>query len=399
MKGKKVLIGVTGSIAAYKTATLVRLLVKSGAEVKVVMTAGARDFITPLTLATLSKHPVSTSYFDPEDGSWNNHVELGMWADLFLIAPASANTLAKMASGICDNLLLAVYLSSRCPVWVSPAMDLDMWKHASTRDNIETLKRHGVVVMDPADGELASGLSGEGRMQEPEELFNKISSFFVNGLSLAGVKALVTAGPTWETIDPVRFIGNRSSGKMGIALAEELAQRGAEVTLVSGPSVSRTVHPSVRTLMVESSDEMYDRCMDNCLSADLIVMAAAVADFKIAAPAHEKIKKKGAGLDLKLVPTKDILSELGKLKKAGQTLVGFALETENEELNALDKLKRKNLDYIVLNSLKDEGAGFGHDTNRIRIFSSEGIRKDYALKSKKEVAADIIDVVAGNLKK
>ncbi|MFM2136658.1 MAG: bifunctional phosphopantothenoylcysteine decarboxylase/phosphopantothenate--cysteine ligase CoaBC [Bacteroidota bacterium] len=398
MKGKKILLGVTGSIAAYKSASLVRLLVKEGAEVRVIMTSAAKDFITPLTLSTLSGHPVLSEYYDAKDGSWNNHVELGMWPDLFLIAPLSASTLSRMAHGSCDNLLSAVYLSARCPVMVAPAMDLDMWKHAATRENLDCIIRHGVRLIPPGVGELASGLSGEGRMEEPDNILQSLHTFFVDGRSLAGVKALVTAGPTWEAIDPVRFIGNRSSGKMGFAIAEELAARGATVTLVSGPSSEQVRHTSIRRIDVESAWEMKQACDAAFKEAGLVIMSAAVADYKPENVKEEKIKKKGEGMDLHLVATTDILQEMGRLKKKDQTLVGFALETDNELANAEDKLKRKNLDFLVLNSLRDQGAGFGHDTNKVTLLSADGASKAFTLKSKKEVAKDLVEALLPAIK-
>ncbi|MFM2206648.1 MAG: bifunctional phosphopantothenoylcysteine decarboxylase/phosphopantothenate--cysteine ligase CoaBC [Bacteroidota bacterium] len=397
MKGKKILLGVTGSIAAYKSATLVRLLVKAGADVRVVMTPSAVDFITPLTLSTLSKNPVLTEYFHRGDGTWNNHVELGSWADLMVIAPLSAATLARMVGGLCDNLLIATYLSARCPVMVAPAMDLDMWKHPSVVENVERIRRHGVHLIPPASGELASGLSGEGRMEEPEIIFNTVQGFFVDGLSLSGVKALVTAGPTWEAIDPVRFIGNRSTGKMGFAIAEELAARGASVTLVSGPSSESVNHPAIRRIDVESAREMQQACDEAFGDAGLVVMSAAVADYTPEKPATRKIKKQGERMGLELVPTNDILSEMGKRKRKGQTLVGFALETENEMANAADKLSRKHLDFLVLNSLRDEGAGFGHDTNKVTLLSADGMARAFPLKSKTDVARDLVDALTATL--
>ncbi|MEY4594017.1 MAG: bifunctional phosphopantothenoylcysteine decarboxylase/phosphopantothenate--cysteine ligase CoaBC [Bacteroidota bacterium] len=397
MKGKKILLGVTGSIAAYKSATLIRLLVKAGAEVRVIMTPSAKDFITPLTLSVVSKNPVGCEYFNPADGSWNNHVDLGCWADLLLIAPLSASTLSKMAHGNCDNLLMAVYLSARCPVMIAPAMDLDMWKHFTTQNNLELLIKNGVRVILPATGELASGLVGEGRMEEPENIFNTVDSFFVNGLSLSGIKVLVSTGPTYEAIDPVRYIGNRSSGKMGFALAEELASRGAEVELVTGPTALQTMHPKINTIHVESAQEMHDACMKRFDEKKLVIMSAAVADFKPLAPADQKIKKKSASLAIELTPTPDILAAMGTKKSAQQVLVGFALETEHETENALDKLKRKNLNHIVLNSLNDVGAGFGKDTNKVTVFSANGERNDFDTQSKKEIARHLVDLISTSI--
>jgi phosphopantothenoylcysteine decarboxylase/phosphopantothenate--cysteine ligase len=397
MRGKKILLGVSGSIAAYKSAILVRLLVKAGAEVKVIMTPSAKDFITPLTLATLSKNPVGCNYFNAENGEWNSHVEYGLWADVMVIAPASANTLSKMANGACDNLLIASYLSAKCPVFFAPAMDLDMYQHPSTKENISKLLSYGNRMIAPTDGELASGLFGEGRMEEAEKIVQVLSDFFLNAQPLKGKKALVSAGPTYEAIDPVRFIGNRSSGKMGYAIAEELSRQGAEVVLVSGPTALS--HPlGVKVVKVESAAEMKAACMDNYAKMDVVVMAAAVADFKPAQSAEQKIKKKNSELDLSLVPTEDILKAMGE-KKTTQFLVGFALESENELSNAKDKLSRKNLDMIVMNSIRDNGAGFNHDTNQITVINSKGQEKTFPLKSKKDVAKDLIEIIVSSLKK
>jgi phosphopantothenoylcysteine decarboxylase / phosphopantothenate---cysteine ligase len=391
LSGKRILLGVSGSIAAYKSAILVRLLIKSGAEVKVVMTASAHDFITPLTLSTLSKNSVLT-HFTNEEGQWNNHVELGLWADAFVIAPASANTLAKMAHGICDNLLMASYLSARCPVFFAPAMDLDMLQHPSTKQNIENLTNWGNHLIHPTHGELASGLVGTGRMAEPEEILASLEKFFSSG-PLKGKKALVTAGPTHEAIDPVRFISNHSTGKMGFAIAEQLAQQGASVTLITGPTYLSKELKGVHVISVSSADEMYEASITNFKDADISVLSAAVADYKPAQKADQKIKKKDETLTLELVKTKDIAAELGKLKKNGQLIVGFALETENEQAHAEKKLISKNFDLIVLNSLNDKGAGFGHDTNKITIIDSNKKSKEFNLKSKKEVARDIVTAI------
>jgi phosphopantothenoylcysteine decarboxylase / phosphopantothenate---cysteine ligase len=391
LSGKRILLGVSGSIAAYKSAILVRLLIKSGAEVKVIMTASAHDFITPLTLSTLSKNPVLT-HFTKEEGQWNNHVELGLWADAFVIAPASANTLAKMANGICDNLLMASYLSARCPIYFAPAMDLDMLQHPSTKQNIEKLTSWGNHLIHPTHGELASGLVGTGRMAEPEEILTSLDKFFSNG-PLKGKKALVTAGPTHEAIDPVRFISNHSTGKMGFAIAEQLAQQGASVTLITGPTYLSKELKGVHVIPVSSAEEMYEASVANFKDADISVLSAAVADYKPAQKADQKIKKKDEKLTLELVKTKDIAAELGKLKTNGQLIVGFALETENEQAHAEKKLTSKNFDLIVLNSLNDKGAGFGHDTNKITIIDSNKKSKEFNLKSKKEVARDIVTTI------
>lgn len=390
--GKKILLGVSGSIAAYKSATLIRLLVKSGAEVKVIMTPSAHDFITPLTLATLSKNPVLTEFNHGSEGLWNNHVDLGLWADLLVIAPASANTLAKMAHGICDNLLQAVYLSARCPVWVAPAMDLDMWAHPATTGNLHTLQSHNVSILEPNSGELASGLVGQGRMAEPEEIFAKISAWAHGTQSLQGQTILITAGPTYEAIDPVRFIGNHSSGKMGYALAEEFASRGATVQLISGPTHLHTKNPAITVYAVTSAEEMYLKAMDLFPTAQIAVLAAAVADYRPATVADQKIKKSDNDLSLQLVKTRDIAASLGAIKKPHQKMVGFALETENAEANALGKLNSKNFDLIVLNQLGNPGVGFGYDTNKITILTKTD-KKDFSLKSKTAVAADIANAI------
>ena len=391
LNGKKVLVGVTGSIAAYKTAFLVRLLVKEGASVKVIMTHAAKEFITPLTLSTLSKNPVLFDFSAGATGEWNNHVELGLWADMMVIAPASANTISKMATGACDNLLLATYLSARCKVYLAPAMDLDMLKHPATVENLEKVKSFGNVIIPPGHGELASGLTGEGRMAEPEEIVHFLSNELKKDLPLAGKKALVSAGPTYEAIDPVRFIGNHSSGKMGIAIAEELARKGADVKLVCGPSAVQLKNNAVSRIDVISADDMFEACMREFASADIAVMCAAVADYKPATVADQKIKKSSASRTIELVPTKDVLAELGKMKKEKQLLVGFALETESEQANAKSKLERKNLDMIVLNSLRDAGAGFRGDTNKISIIDKHNKTYNFELKSKAEAAADIVN--------
>lgn len=392
LNGKNIILGVSASIAAYKSAYLTRLLVKAGAEVRVIMTPASTDFITPLTLSVLSRHPVLTSFSSEKDGEWNNHVELGLWADLMLIAPASANTIAKMANGLCDNLLLGVYLSARCPVYLAPAMDLDMYKHGSTLENLQKLRKRGNTVLDPGTGELASGLVGEGRMAEPEEIMAFLESDLKVKAPLHGLKALVTAGPTHEAIDPVRFIGNHSSGKMGFAIAEELARKGAEVTLVCGPNALQTKHQLIRRIDVVSALEMREAGLKAFAEADIAVLAAAVADYR---PKHRealKIKKQGDGAPvLELEQTADILAELGLKKSPHQILVGFALETDSELENASRKLKQKNLDFIVMNSLRDEGVGFGADTNKVTILDKHNKKEEFELKQKTDVARDIVE--------
>jgi len=391
LQGKKILLGITGSIAAYKSVYLLRLLVKAGAEVKVVMTASAQDFVSSLTLSTLSKNPVLTDLFDEQ--SWANHVMLGRWADLMLVAPLSCNTLSKMANGQCDNLLLAVYLSATCPVAVAPAMDEDMWLHPATKDNLKKLESYGNKIIPVEKGDLASGLHGEGRMAEPEQIIEYISSGFFLTRRLTGKKAMVTAGPTYEPIDPVRFIGNHSSGKMGIAIAQELQNRGADVTLILGPSSRPVSLNGMKVIKVTTAEEMYHACNEVFEKSDIAVMAAAVADYTPAQKASGKIKKKEATMTLELTKTKDILNALGEKKKNGQVLVGFALETNNEKEYAREKLVKKNADLIVMNSLQDEGAGFGHDTNKITIFGKNGQEFGFEIKSKQEVARDIVDTL------
>lgn len=392
LENKNIILGVCGSIAAYKSAILVRLLVKAGANVKVILTADAANFITPLTLATLSKNPVYTQYFDAETGVWSNHVELGLWADFMVVAPASANTLAKMATGICDNLLSAVYLSAKCPVFVAPAMDLDMWKHESTQQNIEKLVSYGNQVIPPGDGELASGLYGAGRMAEPEEILSFLNEAAKKGLPLLGKKVLVTAGPTYEAIDPVRFIGNHSSGKMGFAIADVFAALGAEVTLITGPTAEKT-SSTLKRIDVVSAADMLTACERAFPQTDIMVMSAAVADYTPVTAADQKIKKNSAAFSLELKKTTDILATLGQVKSATQILVGFALETEHEEAYAKAKLSKKNLDLIVLNSLNDKGAGFKVNTNKITIFNKAGEKTVFETKSKTEVAKDICNEI------
>lgn len=389
LEGKNIVLGVCGSIAAYKSASLVRLLVKAGANVQVVMTPDATNFITPLTLSTLSKNPVYHEYFEPETGQWNNHVELGLWADIIIIAPASANTIAKMAGGLCDNLLTAVYLSAKCPVYFAPAMDLDMWKHDTTTHNVGQLQSYGNILIPPGSGELASGLQGEGRMAEPEDIMAFITADIKKKLPLVNKKALVTAGPTYEAIDPVRFIGNHSSGKMGFAIADELAALGADVTLIAGPSAQKSKQRSVKRIDVTSAAEMLEQCRAYFTQTDICVMSAAVADYTPVTIAQQKIKKQADGFNIDLKKTTDILKELGSTKRPNQLLVGFALETNDEETNAIEKLQKKNLDFIVLNSLNDEGAGFKGDTNKITIIDSHLQKTQYTLKTKAEVAKDI----------
>ncbi len=393
LKGKKILLAVTGSIAAYKTPHLVRLLVKAGAEVRVIMTESATGFVTPLSLSTVSKHPVFSSVHD--GAAWNNHVELGRWADAMLVAPCSANTLAKLANGLCDNLVCAVYLSATCPVFIAPAMDEDMWAHPATRANLARLQEFGNQVVPVGHGELASGLIGEGRMAEPEELAQRLEWFLASRepQPLEGQRVLVTAGPTYERLDPVRFIGNFSSGKMGIAIAEALARKGAEVELILGPTSLRPAHPQIRLHLAESAGDMFGFADSLFPACSIAVLAAAVADFKPVVTHQEKIKKGEGTLELQLEKTTDILKTLGGRKQAGQTLVGFALETNDEHANAMLKLHGKNADMIVLNSLRDEGAGFGLDTNKITILRADGKLRNLPLQSKTEAAAAIVQAI------
>jgi len=391
----KVILGISGSIAAYKAAHLTRLLIKKGAEVQVLMTESAGDFITPLTLSTLSKRHVISDVHS--DSGWNNHVELGLWADALVVAPATANTLAKLANGLCDNILSAVYLSARCPVFVAPAMDVDMWHHPATQANLKRLQEYGVHVIPVEHGELASGLVGDGRMAEPENIVAFLDHhLMVSKGALAGKKALVTAGPTFEPLDPVRFLGNHSTGKMGIAIAEELQRQGADVTLVLGPTDIKPEHPGVKVISVMTAQNMFEACSKLFPETDIAVLAAAVADYRPKVFSSTKIKKKDDDLSLELAKTVDIAASLGKQKKAGQLLVGFALETNDEEKNALLKLEKKNLDFIVLNSMQDQGAGFGHDTNKITILRRNGEHVDFPLKSKKAVAIDIVAEISSS---
>ena len=392
LQGKKIILGVTGSIAAYKSAQLIRLLVKEGAEVKVIMTTLAKEFITPLTLATLSKNPILVDFFDPTNGDWNSHVDLGLWADAYLIAPATANTIGKMASGIADNLLLTTYLSAKCPVFVAPAMDLDMFAHPAMQRNLVTLQSIGNNIIEPGSGELASGLEGKGRMEEPENIVRFLDDFFTPK-PLSGKNILITAGPTYEKIDPVRFVGNYSSGKMGFALAEVCAKLGATVCLISGPVKLKTVHPNIERICVESALEMYEEVLSRFYPMDGAILCAAVADFTPVEPSDSKLKREKENMTLTLKPTQDIAAALGQQKMENQFLVGFALETDNEEANALSKMERKNLDFIVLNSLQDAQAGFGYDTNKISILYRSGNKKTFDLKSKNEVAQDIVNEV------
>jgi phosphopantothenoylcysteine decarboxylase/phosphopantothenate--cysteine ligase len=397
LRGKHILLGVTGSIAAYKAANIVRLLVTQGAEVKIVMTPLAKQFITPLTLATLAKNPIYVDFFNPENGEWNSHVSLGMWADAYLIAPATANTIGKMANGIADNLLLTSYLSAKCPVFVAPAMDLDMYAHPAVQKNIETLKSYGVHFIDAEDGELASGLVGKGRLATPESIVENLDAFFNGQMSLTGKKVMVTAGPTYEKIDAVRFIGNYSSGKMGYAIAEECANRGAEVVLVSGPTSLSVNNSNIKLVKVSSAREMYEACNQEFPKCNAAVLSAAVADFTPQNVSDTKIKRKDNNLEITLKPTDDIAASLGK-QKGDRVLVGFALEKENELENAIGKLERKNFDFIVLNSMNDKGAGFNHDTNKITIINRNKEVKNFELKPKVLVAKDIVNEIENLLK-
>ena len=391
LENKKIVLGITGSIAAYKACILVRLLIKKGAEVQVVMTPAAKEFITPLTFSTLTQKPVVSEFFDRRDGSWHSHVALGLWADAMIVAPASASTIGKMANGIADNMLITTYLSMKAPVFVAPAMDLDMYAHPSTQQNLKTLQSYGNHIIEPGTGFLASKLEGKGRMEEPEKIVDALEGFFAKQQRLSGKKVLITAGPTYEKIDPVRFIGNYSSGKMGFALAEVCAEQGADVTLISGPVTLTSNHPGIKRIDVESANEMYEAATKAFPKSDIAILCAAVADFTPKTTADKKIKRKSNNLKLELMPTQDIAAALGAIKKKKQVLVGFALETDNELKNAQGKMERKNFDFIVLNSLQDKDAGFRVDTNKVTIIDRHHGITAYDTKSKREVAEDIVD--------
>lgn len=398
MKGKKIVLGITGSIAAYKACSLIRLFIKAGAEVQVVITPAGKEFITPVTLSALTSKPVISEFFSGRDGSWHSHVDLGLWADAMVIAPCTASTLGKMAHGVADNMLITTYLSMKAPVFIAPAMDLDMYRHPATQANLQTLRSYGNHIIEAASGELASHLIGKGRMEEPEDIFYTLESFFrlqdatLNKKDLKGRRIMITAGPTYEKIDAVRFIGNFSTGKMGFALAEECATRGAKVELIAGPVGLKTKHPNIHRTDVTSAQQMYEvatTCFPTC---DTAILCAAVADFTPSTITDRKIKREGSGgMHLDLQPTQDIARELGRMKQKGQKLIGFALETDHEIEHAQGKLQRKNLDFIVLNSLRNPGAGFAHDTNQITLLFADGTRKDFGLKSKTEVASDIVN--------
>ncbi len=396
LNGKHIVVGITGSIAAYKACLLIRMLIKEGAEVQVVITPAGKEFITPITLSALTHKPVISAFFSQRDGSWNSHVDLGLWADAMVIAPATASTIGKMANGIADNMLITTYLSMKAPVIVAPAMDLDMYAHLSTQSNLQTLRSYGNVIVEPAEGELASQLVGKGRMEEPEKILKVVETVLTDRRSLRGKTVLITAGPTYERIDPVRFIGNYSSGKMGYALAEECALRGARVELVSGPTYLTTKHPSIHSTRVESAQDMFEAATRLFPMADVGILSAAVADFKPDLHANEKIKREAGSQHITLEPTADIAAALGKVKKEKQVLVGFALETNDEEANARGKLERKNFDFIVLNSLRDKGAGFNYDTNKITIINRKEA-KPFPLKPKADVAKDIVDEICDML--
>lgn len=397
LQGKKIVLGITGSIAAYKACYLIRGLIKQGAEVQVIITPAGKEFITPLTLSTLTGKPVVSEFFDRRDGSWHSHVQLGIWADAMIIAPASASTIGKMANGVADNMLITTYLSMKAPVFVAPAMDLDMYAHPSTQKNLETLRSYGNYIIEPGIGFLASKLEGKGRMEEPENIIKVLESFFAERADLQGKKVLITAGPTYEKLDPVRFIGNYSSGKMGIALAEECAERGALVELICGPVGIKANHPNITRTDVESAEQMYQVATKIFPDTDAAILCAAVADFTPAIVAENKIKREDNKLILELEPTKDIAKALGQMKKQGQVMVGFALETNDEENHAKEKLQKKNLDFIVLNSLQDEGAGFQHNTNKVTLIDKDS-ETSFPLKSKKEVAKDIVNKLVSIIK-
>ena len=397
LQGKKIVLGITGSIAAYKACHLIRGLIKQGAEVQVVITPSGKEFITPLTLSTLTGKPVVSEFFDRRDGSWHSHVQLGLWADAMVIAPASASTIGKMANGVADNMLITTYLSMKAPVFVAPAMDLDMYAHPSTQKNLETLRSYGNHIIEPGTGFLASKLEGKGRMEEPEKIIEVLDHFFTQKADLQGKKVLITAGPTYEKLDPVRFIGNYSSGKMGIALAEECAERGAQVELVCGPVSIEPNHPNIKRTDVESAEQMYQAATELFPHTDAAILCAAVADFTPATVADNKIKREGNKLILELTPTKDIAQALGKMKNQNQVMVGFALETNDEENHAKEKLQKKNLDFIVLNSLRDDGAGFQHNTNKVTLIDKD-CETPFPLKSKKEVAKDIVNKLVSIIK-
>lgn len=398
MRGRHIVLGITGSIAAYKACTLIRLLVKAGAEVQVVITPAGKEFITPVTLSALTSKPVISEFFAQRDGSWHSHVDLGRWADAMVVAPATASTIGKMAAGVADNMLVTTYLSMKAPVFIAPAMDLDMYAHPSTQANLERLRTYGNYIIEPAEGELASHLVGKGRMEEPEAIFAELCRFFARKGRLAGRRVVITAGPTYERIDPVRFIGNYSSGKMGFALAEACAQEGAEVELIAGPVGGQAHHPLIHRTDVESAAQMYDAAVEAFGQADAAILCAAVADFTPATTYNEKVKRGADDLTLQLKPTRDIAAALGAMKSDAQKLVGFALETTDEQANAHRKLEKKNLDFIVLNSLNDKGAGFAHDTNKITIISQKEER-EFPLKQKAEVARDIIECLCSLFEK
>ena len=392
LKGKRIVLGITGSIAAYKACVLIRELIKAGAEVQAVMTPSAKEFITPLTISTLTHKPVISEFFDRRDGSWHSHVDIGLWADAMIIAPATASSIAKMANGVADNMLITTYLSMRAPVFVAPAMDVDMFSHTATQKNIKTLRSYGNIIIEPETGELASGLEGKGRMEEPAVIAKSLEAYFKSQNQLKGKRVLITAGPTYEKIDPVRFIGNYSSGKMGYALAEECAERGAEVELVSGPVSINLNRANIHITKVESAAQMYAAAVNAFPKTDIAILCAAVADFTPRETKDVKIKREKGDMAIQLVPTKDIAAELGRMKKESQFMVGFALETNDETNNAINKLKAKKLDFIVLNSLNDKGAGFSVDTNKITIISDTS-KYEYPLKPEREVAKDIIDKI------